>query len=141
MSTATQSDKVLYTAKLHTVGGREGAARSSDGRLDVKFSAPGGPVAGTNPEQLFAAGFSACYEGAMFHVARQMKITLPPETAIDAEVDLLNGETGYSIRVRFSVTLPGLARDVAQSLLDAAEKVCPYSKAIHGNVPVAITLL
>src|SRR5271166_6871006 len=87
----TKLEKVLYTAKTHTTGGREGASRSDDGRLDVKLSRPGAPGSGTNPEQLFAAGWSACFESAMAHAARNMKITLPADLAIDAEVDRPNG--------------------------------------------------
>src|SRR5436190_24269416 len=90
-----QSAKVLYTAKAHTTGGREGgASRTSDGRLDVKLSIPGGPGNGTNPEQLFAAGWSACFTSAMKGVAAKMKVKLPPDMAIDSEVDLWNGEDG-----------------------------------------------
>src|SRR5262245_25714390 len=101
--------KVVYTAKTHTTGGREkGAARSSDGRLEVKLSVPGTPGQGTNPEQLFAAGWSACFEGAMALVARKMKIALPDDTAIDAEVDLNLGDGGYFLRARLNVSIPGV---------------------------------
>jgi lipoyl-dependent peroxiredoxin len=136
-----ESKKVQYTAKAHTTGGRDGgASRTSDGRLDVKLSIPGAPGTGTNPEQLFAAGWSACYISAMGHVARQMKIKLPADTAVDAEVDLcLNG--GYSLQVRLNVSLPGLARDVAQSLVKAAHETCPYSKATRGNIEVTTTVV
>src|SRR5215469_4372280 len=96
--TATQPAKLLYTAKAHTTGGREGgASRTSDGRLEVKFSVPGGPGNGTNPEQLFAVGWSACFLSAMKLVAAKMKVKLPPETAIDPEVDLCTGDDGYSL--------------------------------------------
>lgn len=138
----TQPEKVLYTAKTHTTGGREhGAARSSDGRLDVKLSVPGGQGNGTNPEQLFAAGWSACFEGAMAVVARMQKITLPPETAIDAEVDLCSADNAYFLRARLNVSLPGLERGAAQALVDAAHQVCPYSKATRGNIDVTINLV
>jgi Ohr subfamily peroxiredoxin len=138
----TQTDKVLYTARTHTTGGRaDGRARSSDGRLDVELSRPGARGAGTNPEQLFAAGWSACFEGSMAVVAREMKIALPADLAIDAEVDLCLDDGAYSIQARLTVSLPGLEREVAQALTDAADLVCPYSKAIRGNVDVAITLI
>ena len=140
-TTATANEKVLYTAKVHTTGGREhGVARSSDGRIDLKLSTPGGLGTGTNPEQLFAAGWSACFEGAMGLAARKLKVTLPPETAIDAEVDLCNRDGAYFIRARLNVSLPGLEHDVAQSLVDTAHETCPYSKATRGNIDVTINL-
>ena len=136
------SGKVLYTAKTRTTGGREGASRSSDGRLDVKLSSPGTKGNGTNPEQLFAAGWSACFEGAMQVVAKQMKVALPPETAIDAEVDLnSDGATNYFLRARLNVSVPGIARDAAQAIVNAAHQLCPYSKATRGNIDVAINLV
>jgi lipoyl-dependent peroxiredoxin len=135
-------DKVLYTAKTHTTGGREhGVARSSDGHLDIKLSTPGTNGTGSNPEQLFAAGWSACFEGAMGIAARKMSINLPAETAIDAEVDLCNTSGAYFLQARLTVSLPGLDRAVAQSLVDAADQTCPYSKAIRGNVDVTISLV
>src|SRR5882672_3415674 len=109
----TQVNKVLYTAKTHTTGGRDGASRSSDGRLDVKLSSPGTAGIGTNPEQLFAAGWSACFEGAMGLAARKMKIALPPDAAIDAEVDLNLADGAYFLRARLNISLPGLAHDIA----------------------------
>jgi lipoyl-dependent peroxiredoxin len=137
-----QVQKVLYTAKTHTTGGREhGASRSSDGHLDVKLSTPGTAGSGTNPEQLFAAGWSACFEGAMGLAARKMKIPLPADAAIDAEVDLCLTDGAYFLQARLNVSLPGLERDVAQALVDAADQTCPYSKAIHGNVDVTINLV
>jgi lipoyl-dependent peroxiredoxin len=138
----TQTEKVLYTAKTHTTGGRErGMSLSSDGRLDIKLSVPGAAGTGTNPEQLFAAGWSACFEGAMGIAARKMKVALPADLAIDAEVDLnLDGEA-YFLRARLYVSLPGLEHDVAKALADSAHQTCPYSKAIRGNVDVAINLV
>lgn len=133
--------KVLYTAKTKTTGGRDGASRSSDGRLDIKLSSPGGPGSGTNPEQLFAAGWSACFEGAMGLAARKMKITLPADLAIDAEVDLNLVEGAYFLGARLNVSLPGLERTVAQALANAAHQTCPYSKAIRGNVDVVINVV
>jgi osmotically inducible protein OsmC len=143
MNAPTPSEKVLYTAKAHTVGGRDGgSSRSSDGRLDIKLSVPGTPGTGTNPEQLFAAGWSACFEGAMGLVARKMKVTLPPDTAIDAEVDLkLTDGTAYSLGVRFNISLPGIDRASAQALVDGAHETCPYSKATRGNIDLVINLV
>ena len=135
----TDLEKVLYTARTHTTGGREnGASRSSDGRLDIRLSTPGTPRVGTNPEQLFAAGWSACFEGAMGVVARKMQITLPDDTAIDAEVDLCMNAGAYFIKARLNVILPGMEREIAQALVDASDQTCPYSKAIRGNVDVTI---
>jgi osmotically inducible protein OsmC len=137
----TQLEKVLYTAKVHTTGGRDGASRSSDGRLDVRLSTPGTPGTGTNPEQLFAAGWSACFESAMRLAAREMKITLPADLAIDAEVDLNITDGAYFLRARLNISLPGLEREVAQALADAGHQTCPYSKATRGNIDVAINLV
>ena len=137
----TKVDKVLYTAKTHTTGGRDGASRSSDGRLDVKLSSPGTPGSGTNPEQLLAAGWSACFEGAMGLAARKMRITLPADLTIDAEVDLCLTDGAYFLQARLNVSLPGLEREAAQALTDAAHQTCPYSKAIRGNVDVVINLV
>ena len=137
-----QTGKVLYTAKTHTTGGREnGESRSSDGQLDVKISVPGSDRPGTNPEQLFAAGWSACFEGAMGLAARKMKIALPADLAIDAEVDLCLTDGAYSLQARLNVSLPGLEPETAQTLVDAAHQTCPYSKAVRGNIPVTINLV
>jgi lipoyl-dependent peroxiredoxin len=135
-------ENVLYTAKAHTTGGRDGgASRTSDDRLDVKLSTPGGKGTGTNPEQLFAAGWSACFLSAIQLVAGKQKIKLPPDVAIDAEVDLGTTGDAYLLRARLNVSMPGLARVVAQSLLDEAHQTCPYSKATRGNIDVAINLV
>ena len=133
--------KVLYTGKTHTTGGREGAARSSDGRLDVQLSSPGSSAPGTNPEQLFAAGWSACFIGAMGLAAGQLKVKLPADTAVDAEVDLLNDDSGYFLAARLNVSLPGLERETAQAIVDAAHATCPYSKLSRGNINVQINLI
>ncbi|WP_244851227.1 organic hydroperoxide resistance protein [Caballeronia sp. SL2Y3] len=134
-------EKVLYTAKTHTSGGRDGTARSSDGRLDIDLSSPGSAGKGTNPEQLFAAGWSACFIGAMGLAARKLKVTLPPDLSVDAEVDL--GMTGdaYLLGARLNVSLPGVEHDVARALVDAAHETCPYSKATRGNIEVEIKLV
>jgi len=141
-STQVLPAKVLYTAKTHTTGGRDGGvSRSSDGRLDIELSVPGKPGNGTNPEQLFAAGWSACFEGAIGLVAQKMKVALPAEMAIDAEVDLCTDGKGFLLQARLNVSLPGLAREVAQALVDAAHQTCPYSKATRGNIKVEINLV
>ncbi len=131
---------VLYTGKTHTTGGRNGQARSSDDRLDVKLSSPGGPGAGTNPEQLFAAGWSACFIGALGHAAAERKVALPKDTAIDAEVDLGTGEGGYFLQARLTVSLPGIDTALAQELVEAAHATCPYSKATRGNIDVSLQI-
>jgi len=139
---AISGEKLLYTAKTHTTGGREsGASRSSDGRLDVKLSVPGSARIGTNPEQLLAAGWSACFESALASAARKMKIALPPDLAIDAEVDLNLAGDAYSLRARLNISLPGVERDVARAVADAAHQTCPYSKATRGNIDVAINVI
>src|SRR6059036_507465 len=122
-NTMTQPVKVLYTGKTHTTGGREGGASlTSDGRLDVKLSVPGAPGNGTNPEQLFAVGWSSCFLSAVKIVASQRKVRLQTDPVIDAEVDLCTGDDGYRLRARLNVSLPGLERQVAQSILDGAEQ-------------------
>jgi Ohr subfamily peroxiredoxin len=133
-------DKVLYTARAHTTGGRDGQSRTDDGRLDVRMTPPGAPGNGTNPEQLFAAGYSACFIGAMKAVAGKQKLELPADLAVDAEVDL--GPVGqvYGIAVRLKVSLPGMDRAAAQALVDTAHQVCPYSNATRGNIDVTLTL-
>ncbi len=138
----TTLDKVIYTAKVHTTGGRDGAARSTDGSLNVKLATPGTGRPGTNPEQLFAAGWSACFMSAIAHRAAERKVVLPADRYVDAEVDLGTNEEGYMLRARLNVHLPGVPRNVAQSLVDAAhENTCPYSKITRGNIDVTITLV
>jgi lipoyl-dependent peroxiredoxin len=134
--------KVLYTAKTLTTGGREhGTSRSSDGRLDIRLSIPGSARIGTNPEQLLAAGWSACFESAIAFVARKRKIALPADFVIDAEVDLSSSNDGDFLSTRLNVHLPGVVRDVAEALVDEAHKICPYSKATRGNIDVSIRLV
>lgn len=137
---AQELDKVLYTAQAHTTGGREGASRSSDGKLDVQLAPPGGSGTGTNPEQLFAAGYSACFIGAMKAVAARQKVTLPADLAVDAEVDLGPVGQAFGIAVRMTIHLPGMDQAQAQQLVDTAHQVCPYSNATRGNIPVTLTL-
>lgn len=136
-----QIEKVLYTGKTHTTGGRDGASRSSDGNLEIKLSSPGTSGAGTNPEQLFAAGWSACFIGAMGLAARKMKVAIPADVAVDAEVDLVNTDGAYFLQPRLNVNLPGLEREVARELAEAAHQTCPYSKATRGNIDVVITIV
>jgi Ohr subfamily peroxiredoxin len=136
----TQIEKVLYTGKTRTSGGRDGASRSSDGRLDIKLSSPGAAGSGTNPEQLFAAGWSACFLSAMGLAARKLNVALPADAAVDAEVDLGMAGDGYVLQARLNVSLPGLERDVAQAVVDSAHQTCPYSKATRGNIKFAINL-
>ena len=137
----TQHEKVLHTGKTHTSGGRDGVSRSSDGRLDVSLSRPGTSGSGTNPEQLFAAGWSACFIGALKAEAAKMNLAVPADLAIDAEVDLGVTDGAYGLAVRLNVTLPGVEREVAQRLVDAAHQTCPYSRATRGNIDVAIKVI
>ncbi len=134
--------KVVYTAKTKTTGDREnGASRSSDGLLDIRFSTPGSARIGTNPEQLFAAGWSASFGNAIALAARKRKIALPADVSIDAAVDLNLGDGGYFLSTRLDVRLPGLERNVAKDLIDEAGEICPYSKATRGNIEVTIKLI
>ena len=136
----TKLEPVLYTAHAHTTGGRDGQSASDDGRLKVTLSSPGTAGTGTNPEQLFAAGYSACFIGAIKAVAGTQKITVPADLTIDASVDLGKIPNGYGIAVRLDIALPGMERAAAQALVDAAHQVCPYSNATRGNIEVTITL-
>ena len=137
-------DKVLYTAKVHTTGGRDGRSASDDGLLDVALTLPksmGGQGGATNPEQLFAAGYSACYMGALrFHFGAR-KLAFPADGAIDAQVDVGPAGAGLALAVRMRISLPGVDRDTAQAIIDTAHQTCPYSRAVRGNVPVELTLV
>ncbi|MFM0193890.1 organic hydroperoxide resistance protein [Paraburkholderia strydomiana] len=135
------STKVLYTGKTHTTGGRDGASRSSDGRLDVKLGSPGASATGTNPEQMLAAGWSACFIGAMGLAAKKLQVALPADTAVDAEIDLAMNDSGYFLQARLNVSLPGIDRETALALTDAAHQTCPYSKATRGNIDVVIAIV
>ena len=134
-------DKVLYTARVHTTGGGRdgGRSNSDDGHLDITHTPPGHGN-GTNPEQLFAAGYSACFIGAMKAVAARQKLTLPADLSVDAEVDL--GPTGqaYGVAVRMTIHLPGMDSAAARELVDAAHQVCPYSNATRGNISVDLRI-
>jgi Ohr subfamily peroxiredoxin len=139
MSLATD---VIYTAKTRTTGGREhGVSRSSDGQLDVKFAPPGSRRIGTNPEQMFAAGWSACFEGAIALAAHRKKIKLPADVAVDAEVDLHLDVGEYFLSARLNVSIPGIDRSIARSLVEDAEWICPYSKATSGNIAVTYNVV
>jgi osmotically inducible protein OsmC len=136
-------EKVVYQAHATATGGRDGTAKSSDGLLDVKLTVPkemGGAGGGVNPEQLFAAGYSACFIGAMKFVAGTQKITLPADLSIDATVGIGGIPQGFGIEVQMVVKAPGMDRDQAQALIDKAHQVCPYSNATRGNIEVTITL-
>jgi Ohr subfamily peroxiredoxin len=139
----TKLDKVLYTAHAHTTGGREGKSASDDGKLSVTLAPPpalGGNGNGTNPEQLFAAGYSACFMGAMKHVAGMKKITVPADASIDASVDIGPIPAGFGIAVQLKISLPGMDSAVAKDLVDTAHGVCPYSNATRGNIEVTLTI-
>ncbi len=137
----TQATQVLYTGRTHTTGGRDGASRSADGELDVRLSPPGGAGEGTNPEQLFAAGWSACFIGAMGRAAGAQGLKLPADVAVDAEVDLANDDSGFFLQARLAVSLPGLDAATARTIVDQAHQLCPYSKMTHGNVAVELSLI
>jgi osmotically inducible protein OsmC len=138
-------DNVLYTAHATANGGRDGRARSSDGALDVKLTTPrelgGAGGDGTNPEQLFAAGYSACFIGALKYVAAQEKIALPADTRIDGEVGIGPIATGFGIQAALTVTIPGMDRAQAVALVQKAHVVCPYSNATRGNIDVTLTVV
>jgi Ohr subfamily peroxiredoxin len=137
----SQTHKIIYTGKTHTTGGRNGASRSSDGRLDVQLSSPGTSGTGTNPEQLFAAGWSACFIGAIGKAAQTLQVTLPKDLAVDTEVDLVQSDSGYSLAARLNVSIPGIDAATSRALVDTAHQTCPYSKASRGNIEVAINLV
>lgn len=135
-------EQLIYTAKAHTTGGRDGGtSRTSDGRLDVKLTPPGGKGDGTNPEQLLAAGWSSCFLSAIKITAARAKVNLPLDVAVDTEVDLGSTNGAYLLQARFIVHMPTVAADVAQRIVDGAHKECPYSKAMHGNINIATTVI
>jgi Ohr subfamily peroxiredoxin len=144
MSNPTVIEKVLYTAEATAKGGREGAVRSSDGTLELAVSLPkglgGAGAAGTNPEQLFAAGYAACFASAVGHVARLGKVTLPSPPEVTAAVSIGAVGPGFGLAVALKVALPGVERGVAEKLVETAHQVCPYSNATRGNIAVTLTL-
>jgi Ohr subfamily peroxiredoxin len=134
--------RVVYTARTATTGGREnGASRSSDGLLDILLSTPGSARIGTNPEQLFAAGWSASFASAIASAAHERKIELPAEVRIDAKVNLNCGEDGAFLSAQLDIAVPGLERDVVQALADEAHEICPYSKAAKGNIDITTRIV
>ncbi len=137
-------DKVVYTATATSTGGRSGTSKSSDGALEVTLTTPkelgGDGARGTNPEQLFAAGYSACFIGALKHVASQQKISLPAATSITADVGIGPIPAGFGIQVAMKVSIPGMERAQAEKLVEAAHQVCPYSNATRGNIDVDLTV-
>lgn len=136
------TEQILYTGKTRTVGGgRDGVSRSDDGRLDVQLTGFYAEGPGTNPEQLLAAGWSACYLGALRIAAPQLKVTLGDDASVDAEVDLVKDGEEYFLQARMKVSLPNVAPDVAQQLTDIAHRICPYSKALTGSIKVTTTLV
>jgi Ohr subfamily peroxiredoxin len=138
---SSETPRVLYTGVTQVTGGREGAAYSSDGRLDVLMTSPGVEGPGTNPEQLLGAGWSACFLSAVGLAAQERKVSLPQDAAVEAEIDLrLSEAAGYHLAARLTVSLPGLDRITAQALLERAHETCPYSKALRGNIAVETTL-
>lgn len=144
MATLTRNvntaEKVLYTGKTHTTGGRDGFSKSSDGRLDIALTYPGAVGNGTNPEQLFAAGWSACFLGALGIAAAKRKLKLT-DAAVDAEVDLASGSGVYFLQARLNVSLPGVSSELGQELIEEAHATCPYSRLTHGNINVTIDLV
>jgi Ohr subfamily peroxiredoxin len=138
-------EKALYTAHAQVTGGRDGRAVSSDGVLDLELTTPrelgGAGGNGTNPEQLFAAGYSACFIGALKFVAARDKITLPANTSIEGSVGIGVIPNGFGIEVELKISLPGLPRAQAEALVDMAHVVCPYSNATRNNIDVTLTIV
>ena len=135
-------DKLLYTAKAHTTGGRDnGTSRTDDGHLDIKLSSPGTPGTGTNPEQLFAAGYSACFLGALKFVASRDKIALPANTTIEGSVGIGQIPNGFGIEVELKISIPGIPHEQAEALVQKAHIVCPYSNATRNNIDVTLTVI
>jgi len=137
-------EKVLYTAHASATGGRDGRAVTSDGQLDAKLAVPkemGGAGNGLNPEQLFAAGYSACFLGAIRFVAGQQKITVSPDAKVEGAVGIGQIPHGFGIQVELKISLPGMEKDAAQKLVEAAHQVCPYSNATRGNIDVNLVVV
>jgi lipoyl-dependent peroxiredoxin len=140
----TKPEKIVYTAHASATGGREGQAKSDDGFLDVKLVLPkemGGMGGGVNPEQMFAAGYAACFLGAMKFVAGKEKIALPADTKVNGAVGIGPIPTGFNIKVDLSVHIPGMDKAAAHTLVEKAHEVCPYSNATRGNIDVGLTVI
>ena len=140
MTAAATEAKVLYTGRTHTTGGRTGASRSDDGRLDIALTRFGTSGQGTNPEQLFAAGWSACFMGAMARAAQAVGVRLPEDLAVDAEVDLVQGPGGFALAARLKVSVPGVEHAKALAIVEGAHQLCPYSRATRGNIQVDLSV-
>ncbi|WP_328326105.1 organic hydroperoxide resistance protein [Pseudomonas guariconensis] len=133
---------ILYTAHTHTTGGRDGRGKSVDGELDLPLSPPGSGRPGTNPEQLFAIGWSACFIGALRRAGQKYSIRLPDDVAVDADVSLGNtADGGFALAAQLTVRLPGLAAEEKEKLVAEAHQICPYSKATRGNIEVGFVML
>jgi Ohr subfamily peroxiredoxin len=144
MESAMKLEKVVYTAQATATGGRDGRAKTSDGKLDLKLNPPvemGGKGEGTNPEQLFACGYSACFLGAMKFVAGRDKIAMPADTSITGLIGIGPIPNGFGIQAELKISLPGMDRAAAKALIDKAHIVCPYSNATRGNIEVTLTLV
>jgi lipoyl-dependent peroxiredoxin len=139
-------EKIIYTAHATATGGREGTARTPDGKLQLKLDTPiemGGKGDGSNPEQMFAVGYSACFIGALKFAAKTMNVTLPQDVSIDASVSFgprANGAKGFSLAVAMKIHLPGMERTLAESVVNEAHQLCPYSNATRGNVEVNLSV-
>jgi osmotically inducible protein OsmC len=144
-STIMKPEHILYTAHITSTGGREGRSQSNDNALSVQLSTPkalgGAGGVGTNPEQLFGAGYSACFLGALKFVAGKQRIALPATAQVTAEVGIGSIPTGFALRVKLEITLPGLALEQAQELVAQAHQVCPYSNATRGNIDVELVVI
>lgn len=141
MTTNVPLDQVIFTAHTHVTGGRDGVGKSSDGALDVKLSFPGSGKPGTNPEQLYGVGYSACFHGAIGIAAQNLKIRLPPETAVDADVSLGKTAAGdYQLAVKLNVSIPGVDDETKRKLIEMAHQTCPYSRATRGDINVELAI-
>lgn len=133
-------NKILYTGKVHVTGGREGYAKSEDGRLQTELASPGSKGNGTNPEQLLAAGWSACFIGAMQHNASRLGFTLPAGLSVDTAIALTTADDGFHLQALLQINLPGLSEEEARLIVESAHDTCPYSKATKGNINVSIVV-
>lgn len=140
-TTVINISKVLYSGNVIVTGGRNGAAKSSDGKLDIELTSPGSKGNGTNPEQLLAAGWSACFIGAMHLASAKIGITLPAELSVNTSVDLATNDDGFFLQAHLQILLPGLAIEEARKVVETAHATCPYSKATRGNINVKIDVV
>jgi Ohr subfamily peroxiredoxin len=141
MEQTMQLEKVIYTGKTVVTGGRDGSARSDDGRLSVQLSGPGSNGPGTNPEQLLGAGWSACFIGAMKRASVMQSVTLPEDVSVNAEIDLGAIGDGYALQARLNVSLPGLGSEVGSKIIEMAHNLCPFSKALKHNIHIELKLV